>query len=80
MQRIGVKMQQYCLNLMGLTFYQRKAQQLSPLVSDVIRFLKALDIDYSLSNNVITLNQTKILLAKDKQVIFNEIMEVFYRE
>jgi len=73
-------MQQYCLNLIGLTFYQSKRQQCSPLLADIIRFITALDMDYSLSNNVLMLKQTRILLVKEKKVIFNEIMEVFYGE
>ena len=73
-------MQQYCLNLMGLTFYQRKEQQLSPLITDITRFIQVLNMDYTLSNNVLTLKQTRIFLAKEKQTIFNEIMEVFYSE
>ena len=73
-------MQQYCLNLMGLTFYQSKGQQQSPLINDIVSFIQALGIDYSLNNNVLILKQTRILLAREKQTIFNEIMEVFYCE
>ena len=73
-------MQQYCLSLMGLTFYKRIGEKQSPLAIDIIRFVETLGIDYTLSNNIMTLKKAKILLVKDKQDIFNEIMEVFYSE
>ena len=70
-------MHQYCLNKMVFTYYQKNVGKPSPLVCDIIQLVESLGMQYSLSDNEVVVQQKRILVTSDKQVIFENIMEVF---